>query len=63
MVERLVHRTTVDSQQPTQHSAQPAGEASNKSTQVEREFWFGGRKRVSAWRCDAAGPGSGGAPG
>jgi hypothetical protein len=48
-------------QQPGQQLDQPAGGASNKSTKMEREGRLEAGSRSAAWRCDAAGPGSGGA--
>jgi hypothetical protein len=47
--------------QPGQQLDQPAGGASNKSTKVERDGRLEAGSRSTAWRCDAAGPGSGGA--
>jgi hypothetical protein len=39
--------------QPGQQLDQPAGEASNKSTKVEREGRLEAGSRSAAWRCDA----------
>jgi hypothetical protein len=47
--------------QPGQQLDQPAGGASNKSTKVERESRLEAGSWSADWRCDAAGPGSGGA--
>jgi hypothetical protein len=47
--------------QPGQQLDQPAGGASNKSTKMKREGRLEAGSRSADWRCDAAGPGSGGA--
>jgi hypothetical protein len=39
--------------QPGQQLDQPAGEVSNKSTQVEREGRLEAGSGSAAWRCDA----------
>jgi hypothetical protein len=47
--------------QPGQQLDQPAGEASNKTTKVEREGRLEAGTRSAGWCYDAAGPGSCGA--